>query len=423
MNPIHALLASVPLPKMVKIRQHFEAPRVADIPKGVHDAITSAGVLSQIAQNDRVAIAVGSRGIAELPTLVKQVVDELKAVGAHPFIVPAMGSHGGATTAGQVEVLHQLGVTEEGVGAPIHATMEVVEIGRLDNGLPVLTDRFAYEADKIVLIARIKPHTAFRGPYESGLAKMITIGLGKQKGAEAAHSFGFEHMAAHIPLMADIALHKLPIVFGLATIENAYDEPAHLVAVPAERILTDEPDLLLQAKAWMPRILPNEMDVLVIHQIGKDVSGDGMDPNITGRYLTPYATGGPSVKRIAVLSLTEKTHGNANGIGLADCTTKRVFDAIDWPLGYANALTSTVPQAVKVPMFLDTGTLAVQAAIKMSNVRSLDAVRLVAIRDTLHLRDIWISETLLPEAMQYDDITILGEPEPFDWDNDSAWER
>ncbi|MBH8596947.1 MULTISPECIES: lactate racemase domain-containing protein [unclassified Thermoactinomyces] len=412
MNVIEELLRPYPLPKMVRVRQNFPAPEVVDVAGAVQKTIKEAGVLTKIAPGNRVAIAVGSRGIADLPILVREVAAAIKSVGGRPFIVPAMGSHGGATAEGQIDVLKQLGVTEPSVGAPIHSSMEVVEIGKLANGLPIYIDKYAYGAEQVVVINRIKPHTAFRGPVESGLMKMLTIGLGKQKGAEAAHAYGFKYMAEHVPTMAREILKKVPVLFGLATIENAYDRPAKIVAVPGEKFEETEPGLLLEAKALMPKILFDPIDVLIVDEIGKDISGDGMDPNITGRYPTPYASGGPEVKRIVVLDLTERTHGNANGIGLADITTKKVFDAIDWVKGYANALTSTVVKTVKMPMFLETEELAVKAAIKTCNAFDLNHVRVVRIKNTLELKEIWISEGLIDEARERAEIDILSDPVP-----------
>ncbi|MBH8607641.1 lactate racemase domain-containing protein [Thermoactinomyces sp. CICC 10521] len=412
MNVIEELLRPYPLPKMVRVRQNFPAPEVVDVAGAVQKTIKEAGVLTKIAPGNRVAIAVGSRGIADLPILVREVAAAIKSVGGRPFIVPAMGSHGGATAEGQIDVLKQLGVTEPSVGAPIHSSMEVVEIGKLANGLPIYIDKYAYGAEQVVVINRIKPHTAFRGPVESGLMKMLTIGLGKQKGAEAAHAYGFKYMAEHVPTMAREILKKVPVLFGLATIENAYDRPAKIVAVPGEKFEETEPGLLLEAKALMPKILFDPIDVLIVDEIGKDISGDGMDPNITGRYPTPYAGGGPEVKRIVVLDLTERTHGNANGIGLADITTKKVFDAIDWVKGYANALTSTVVKTVKMPMFLETEELAVKAAIKTCNAFDLNQVRVVRIKNTLELKEIWISEGLIDEARERAEIDILSDPVP-----------
>lgn len=411
MDIISELLREIQLPKMVKVRQKFYAPQLADVAGEVQKAIKEAEVLSRISDNDRVAIAVGSRGVADLPILVRETAEAVKKAGGKPFIVPAMGSHGGATAEGQIDVLQQLGVTEEEVGAPIRSSMEVVKLGELPNGLPVYMDKFAYESDKIIVINRIKPHTAFRGPVESGLMKMITIGLGKQKGAEAAHAFSFKYMAEHVPEMAKISLAKAPIIFGLGTIENAYDKPAKIIAVPAEDLEKVEPELLIEAKSLMPKIHFDKMDVLIVNEIGKDISGDGMDPNITGNFATPYASGGPEVTRTVVLGLTEKTHGNANGIGMADMTTKAVMNEIKWEKGYTNALTSTVIDVIKLPMCLDTQELAVKAAIKTCNAFDLNKVRVVRIKNTLEIDEIWISESMIDEARKNSNLEILTELE------------
>ncbi|ATO35745.1 MULTISPECIES: lactate racemase domain-containing protein [Geobacillus] len=417
MKIINDMLKHIPIPKMVKVRQHFYAPEISNVPEAVRQSIKEADVLERISPGDQVAIAVGSRGIADIPTIVREVVSAVKQAGGNAFIVPAMGSHGGATAEGQKEVLAHLGVTEEFVRAPIRSNMDVVEVGRLENGLPVYIDKLAYEADKIIVVNRVKPHTAFRGPVESGLMKMITIGLGKQKGAEAAHQYSFKYMARHVVDMAKIVIQKAPIIFGVAVLENAYDRPAKIVTVPAEQFETVEPELLIEAKSLMPRIMFNPIDVLVVDEIGKDISGDGMDPNITGRYATPYASGGPDIARIVVLGLSEKTDGNANGIGLADITTKKVKEQIIWEKGYANALTSTVVSVVKLPMFLDTEELAVKAAIKTCNAFDIKKVRMVRIKNTLALREIWISESLLDEAYRTEGIEILSAPMAMDFSN------
>ncbi|MFJ8070929.1 lactate racemase domain-containing protein [Peribacillus sp. NPDC096447] len=411
MDIISELLREIQLPKMVKVRQKFRTPQIADVAGEVKKAIKEAGVLSRINEDDSVAIAVGSRGVADLPILVRETVAAVMEAGGNPFIVPAMGSHGGATAEGQIDVLLQLGISEEAVKAPILSSMEVIKLDELPNGLPVYIDKLAYESDKIIVINRIKPHTAFRGPVESGLMKMITIGLGKQKGAEAAHAYSFKYMAEHVPEMAKISLTKAPIIFGLATIENAYDKPAKIVAVPAEELEEAEPGLLLEAKSLMPKINFDSIDVLIVNELGKDISGDGMDPNITGNFATPYATGGPEVTRTVVLGLTEKTHGNANGIGMADMTTKAVMNEIEWEKGYANALTSTVTDVVKLPMFLDTQELAVKAAIKTCNAFNLNKVRVVRIKNTLEIGEIWISESMMEEALKNKNLEILSEPE------------
>ena len=410
MDIIKALLQDVALPRMVKIRQTFPSAEIADVPATLREALSQSGQLNRVRPGMRIAVAAGSRGVNQIPALVGVTVAELKKRGAAPFVIPAMGSHGGATAAGQAEILAHLGITEETVGCPIVSSMEVVEISRLANGLPVYIDKHAYEADGIVVINRVKPHTAFRGPNESGLAKMIAIGLGKQKGAETCHAYGFKHMAAHVPAVARETIAKAPVLFGIGTVENAYDHIAKIVVTDAEELIETDKMLLVEAKAAMPRISFSPIDVLVIDEIGKDISGDGMDPNITGRYPTPYPTGGPEVSKMVVLDLTEKTNGNANGVGTADFTTRRLVDKTDFKSMYANGLTSTVVGPTAIPTTLDCDLDAIRAAVKTSNALDLSQVRLVRIKNTLHLNEIMISESLLAEARTFENITILSDP-------------
>lgn len=416
MSVIRQLVESVPLPNMVEIRQRFPNPTVEDVDDTVNRAFAAESSSIAWPSSGEIAVVVGSRGISEIDQVTRAVVNQLKSRGYQPFVIPGMGSHGGATAQGQKDVLASLGVTEDFVGAPIRSSMEVVQLGQLPNGLPIYMDKLAHEADGIVVINRIKPHTAFRGPYESGIVKMIAIGLGKQKGAESCHKLGFGHMAEHIVQVAEASLQTRKILAGVAIIENAYDRIADIQVLPANGILAREPALLMRAKSFMPRILVDEFDVLVVDEIGKDISGDGMDPNITGRYATPFATGGPKVTRICVRRLTERTHGNANGIGVADTTTKQVFDAIDFEKTYPNALTSTVIDPVKLPMVLENDKLAIQTAIKTSNVLREADVRLVHIRTTLHLDVIRVSESLLPVLRNRDDVEIMSDPMEWHFD-------
>ncbi|EAX48560.1 conserved hypothetical protein [Thermosinus carboxydivorans Nor1] len=417
MDIIQQLLKDIPLPRMAKVRQTFPAPEVTDVAGTLRQELAKPGIMDRVKPGMRIAVAVGSRGVAEIPTLVRITVEELQQRGAHPFIVPAMGSHGGATAEGQKEVLANLGVTEASAGCPILSSMEVVEIGRLENGLPVYVDKHAYGADGIVVINRVKPHTAFRGPNESGLVKMITIGLGKQKGAESCHAYSFKYMAEHIVAMASIALERLPILFGVATVENAYDRIAKIVAVPAENIIETDRELLVEAKANMPRIMFDQIDVLIVDEIGKDISGDGADPNITGRYPTPYASGGPDVSKMVILDLTERTHGNGNGMGAADFTTRKLVNKVNFPMTYANGLTSTVVGPTHMPTVLENDRDAIKAAIKTCNARDLTKVRIVRIKNTLHLGEIYISEAMLDEARTKPGITILTDPAPMRFDD------
>ena len=417
MDIIKELLKDVPLPKMVKIRQTFNADEILDVSAALSAALVESGQLAQIRPGMNIAIAAGSRGVAQIATLVRTTVAEVKKLGANPFVVPAMGSHGGATGAGQAEVLAHLGITEEYVGCPIVSSMEVVEISRLPNGMPVYIDKNAYQADGIIVINRIKPHTAFRGPNESGLVKMITIGLGKQKGAESCHAYGFKYMHDLIPAMAKEMLQLAPIMFGIATVENAYDHVAKVVVAGAAELIETDRQLLIEAKAAMPRIEFSPIDVLVIDEIGKDVSGDGMDPNITGRYPTPYPTGGPEVSKMVVLDLTEKTGGNANGVGTADFTTKRLVNKTDFQALYANGITSTVVRPNAIPMTLDCDLDAIRAAVKTSNALDLSKIRLVRIKNTLQLGEIMISEAMLPDALSLANVAVCSEPFEMQFDD------
>lgn len=413
---IEKLLRDVPLPRMVRIRQDFPADALPDVAAALRDELRAPAIAGRIRSGARIAVAVGSRGMADLPLVVRGVVEGLRARGAVPFIVPAMGSHGGATAEGQTAVLAALGVTEASAGCPILSSMETVELGALPNGLPVLMDRHAMEADGIVVINRVKPHTSFSGPSESGLVKMITIGLGKQGGADSCHALGFGQMAQNIVEMARIKLAHTPILFGVATVENAYEKIARVAAVPAEAIVERDAELLQDAKGRMPRIPFDPLDVLVIDRMGKEYSGTGMDPNITGRASTPYVETRQRVARMVVLDLTEKTHGNATGMGLAEFTTRRFFDKIDFEATYANHITSTAVAHAKVPMLMESDRLAVQVAVKTCNLPDRGAVRLVRIPNTLHLEHIRISESLLDEARAQPGITVLGDPQPWAFD-------
>lgn len=398
MSTIDQLLDTIKIPRMVKVKQYFERPVVEDVEAQLVKKLYEKNVLSKINKGQRIAIAVGSRGIANLPLMVKALVREMKKVGGDPFVVPAMGSHGGATAEGQKDMLIGMGIREEYVDAPIHATMEVVQIGVSANGLPVNVDKNAYEADAIVIINRIKPHVAFRGKYESGLLKMITIGLGKQKGADICHNLGFGRMAENIPAIAKVTLEKTNLIFAVGILENAYHETCRLEVLRNEEIEDEEPELQEEAKRLSPKIYFDSLDVLIIDEIGKDISGTGFDTNMVGRYHTPYASGGPNITRIAVLDITDKSHGNGNGLGILDFTTKRAFDKFSFEQTYPNSLTSTVPVSVKIPMVLKSDRQAIQAAIKTCNIVDKEDVRLVRIKNTIQVGEIEVSENLLDEV-------------------------
>jgi len=415
---IREMLKPIPIPPVVRIRQKFDATKLDDPLAALREELKKPGTIDRIRPGQRVAVAVGSRGVANIAGFTKTTIDAIKAAGANPFIVPCMGSHGGATAEGQAEVLKHLGIDEETMGAPVESSMDVVEIDRLPNGLPVYVDKLASQADAIVVINRVKPHTAFRGKIESGIMKMIAIGLGKQKGAEACHRLGFKYMAQFVPEMANVMIAKLPIVFGVAAVENAYDETCHIEALPAETIYEREVELQEMAKARMPRLLFDQIDVLVVDYIGKNISGDGMDPNVTGRYPTPYASGGPDVNKIVVLDVTKESKGNANGVGAADFTTRRLADKMDFTATYLNGLTSTVCAPTKLATTLESDELAIKAAVKTCNILDFTTCRLVRIRDTLHLGEIEISAPMLEEARRHPDIEVVSDA-PYAWNFDS----
>lgn len=410
MDIFDKLLDPISIPKVVKVRQRFEKPVIQNIEAEFLDKLHQRKVLENIQKGWRVAIAVGSRGISNQPLLVKLLVQEIKKCGAIPFLIPAMGSHGGATAEGQKDMLVDMGFSEEYLKAPIHATMEVVQVGEADNSLPVFLDKYASEANAIIIINRIKPHVAFRGPYESGLMKMLALGLGKQRGAEIYHNLGFGKMAVNIPAIARTVIQKANIVFAIALLENAFHETCQIEVLKKEEIEQEEPALLEEARRLSQRLYFDNLDVLVIDEIGKNISGTGFDTNVVGRYHTPYASGGPNITRIVVLDLTDKSHGNATGLGILDFTTRRVFDKLKFEHTYPNCLTATVPMTVKIPMVLKNDRHAIKAAIKTCNILNQEDVRLVRIKNTIRLSEIEVSQNMSREVEKNPNLEIMSQP-------------
>jgi len=417
MGILQELLKDIPVPKMAKVKVKFENNKIDDLGQELKLKLNQVHIQEKIRPGMEIAIAVGSRGLDRLVELTAVTVQFLKELGAKPFIVPSMGSHGGATAEGQREVLAHLGVTQESVGCEIRSSMEVVKVGELPNGLPIYVDQFASKADGIVVINRIKPHTAFRGPVESGIMKMISIGLGKQKGAEACHQMGFKYMAENVPAMAKVIMEKTPFLFGVATIENAFDKVAVLEVLTPEEIVEKEPALQKQAKELLPKLFFDQLDVLLIDEIGKNISGDGMDPNITGRYPTPYASGGPDVNKMVVLDVTIQSEGNANGVGTADFTTQRLVDKMDKEGTYANGLTSTVCAPTKIATTLPNDKQAIQAAVKTCNILDFTKVKLVRIKNTLELSQIEVSEPLLSYIAEHPNMEQISDVYEFQFDD------
>ncbi|QDR79173.1 lactate racemase domain-containing protein [Sporomusa termitida] len=411
-------------PRVVLVRQRSDVPALQDMAAVVKQEI--AGLNLAVTAGARIAIAVGSRGIANHALIVRAVAEELQRLGAEPFIVPAMGSHGGATAEGQVMVLATLGITAESIGVPIRSSLEVVRIGTTESGIPVLIDKIAMEADGIVLVHRVKAHTDFIGPVESGLMKLITIGLGNHQGAQTAHRFavkrGFNNV---IPVVARYVLQTAPVLFGLGIVENFYHETAIIKAAIAADIEKSEQHLLQAAKQMMAVIPFATLDVVIVQQIGKQISGTGMDTNVVGRIYNaaePEAEF-PQYTRIVALDLADDSYGNAVGIGMADLTTRRLVAKIDFKATAINCLTGAAPEKGRVPIALESDKEAIAAALMICGPTAPEAARLVWIKNTLELEHFYLSEALLPELAGNPKLAVLSALAelPFDGDGNLVW--
>ena len=370
----------------------------------------------------RIAVTAGSRGIANIPLILRTVVEELKALGAKPFIVPAMGSHGGSTPEGQVELLNAMGITEESVGAPLVSSMEVRKVGELDDGVEIFLSKTAIDADGIFPVGRIKPHTDFKGEIESGLLKMLAIGLGNQKGAEMIHWHRYDGYHRIMPEAGKLIIEKTNVIMGLAVIENTYHETASVHVLTPEEFYDQEKALLETAKEMLPRLPFKDIDVLVVDEIGKNISGVGMDTNVTGRFwmVNEHDPRAARVKKIAVLDLTHETHGNAIGLGLADVTTRRVFEKIDYHQTYVNCLTQGSGETGKIPPFLPNDRDAIATAIRISGPVNPRDARVIRIKNTQELEIIYISEALVKELEKTPELQkslqVLDAPEDTQFD-------
>ena len=412
---VSKLLADVPIPRMFRAKQTFPREVISpeEIPAKILTELSREPFASKVKPGMSIAITAGSRGVANVAVITRAIADFVKSKGATPFIVPAMGSHGGATAEGQLEVLEGYGITPATMGCEIRSSMEVVHLGVSDTGQNVYIDRNAYESDGIIVSCRLKPHNAFRGPYESGPCKMMAVGLGKQRGAEQVHGAGMGHIADNIPSIARVILEKAPVLFAIPCIENAYDETCRLVAIDAPDIMKREPELLKFAFTQMPKILAEECDVLIVDETGKNYSGTGVDPNITGTFSTEYATGGVKVQRTCFLRLSEESHGNALGVGLASVITKRFYDAIDPEKMYPNCITSTVLASARIPCVVATDKEAIQMCIRTCTGIDKNRVRVIRIPNSLHIGHIMMSETYYDDVMagKWEGLTAESEPE------------
>jgi hypothetical protein len=404
----------MPYPRMLRLRQHFARPRVDNIPAAVRQTLEKINLGKKIKSGQSVALTAGSRGIASIPEVLKSVAQHLKDLGARPFLVPTMGSHGGGTAEGQRQVLESYGITEGFVGVPIRASMEVVSLGKTPEGFPVVLDKIASEADHIGVVARVKPHTNYDGPIESGLMKMMMIGLGKHAGAATYHKLLLEEpYDLVVRSVGRIIRAKAPIAFGLAVVENAYDEIAQVeAALPADFEIVEE-KLLVSAKEWLAKLPFHDADLLIIDEIGKEISGSGMDTNIVGRKRAFKSAGPknqPQMRFIFIRGLSQHTHGNAAGLGFADFTTTRLVKSMNYAATVINCLTSGYPEGANLPVHLDSDRQVIDAALAILGTRAPEKARIMHIRNTLYLEELEVSEPCLQELPKMTEFTVAKGP-------------
>ena len=417
MDKINNILEEIDLPKVAKVKQIFDNTSINNVEKETKRLLNEGNFKSKIEKGKTIAITGGSRGISHYKIIMKTIVDFVKEEGGVPFIVPAMGSHGGGDDKGQKRMLENLGITENSMGCEIKSSMEVDEIGKTEKNLPVYIDKNALNADGIILVNRIKAHTSFRGEYESGLVKMLAIGLGKRKGADITHYLRFENMAENILLSAKVSLDKLNILFGVATIENAYDEVAQIEIMNKDEILIKEPLLLNESKELMGKLYLDNIDVLIVKEMGKNISGTGMDTNIIGRYHTKAASGGPNITKLGVLKLSDSSSGNANGMGLADFISKSFYNNIEFESTYLNAITSTEPNSIKLPMVVDNDKYVFKACAKTCGILNYEDIKLVIIENTKNLKEIYMSEAAYKSVNEPEMVKAQGDYFEIKFDN------
>ncbi|MDQ3331911.1 MAG: nickel-dependent lactate racemase [Planctomycetota bacterium] len=405
---------------MFRLRQRFDGPSVTDVAGEVERQLAQLRLNERVNPGESVAITAGSRGIANIPTILKGTVDHFRRLGAVPFLVPAMGSHGGATAEGQLALLARYGITPESVGCEIRSSMETVTVGTTPYGFPVHFDRNAYSADHVFVVNRVKPHTRFAGDIESGLHKMLLIGLGKFAGAQLYHRAIVDHSFDEIlRAVAGHVLKTCRVVGGLAVVENAYDETARIASVRPEEFATREAELLREARALLPRLPFRDCDLLIIDEIGKDVSGAGMDTNIVGRkFDDKKATDRDEAncKRIFVRGLTEATGGNATGIGIADFTNERTVAKIDRRATAVNCVTGSHPTAAAIPIAFPTDRECVEAALLTLGLVDPPDAKVIHITNTLHLAELWASERYVDEAAALPHVEVMSDPAPIRFD-------
>lgn len=417
-NGLDQILSEVKIPKMVKVQQEFSRNSIAksQIKAHVYSQLSQPKFKNTIIAGKNICITAGSRGICNIVEILKSIVCFCKEQGANPFLVAAMGSHAGATGDGQREMLEHLGITEKAVGCSILSSMETVLLGHTDSGFPVYIDKNAYESDGIIVCGRVKLHTAFRGKFESGIIKMMTIGLGKQKGASTCHSAGYSLFPKMLPEIAFKMLEKAPVLFGIAIVENAFDETDNIVALTPDEFKTEEPKLLKEAASKMASIMVESCDVLIIDEMGKNISGEGSDPNIAGTFCVTTATGGIKADKRACLNLTPVSGGNALGIGGLDVITRRLFDSINISAMYPNVVTTHEFGFGKIPLIANNDEQAFKMCLYGSNALDPKKAKVVRIKNTLELSEIFVSEALIDEIKANKKLHQIGGLVDFEFD-------
>lgn len=413
-------MEEISLPQMVTINQAYDSQKIEDIPSHLKGRLAAVVDDPKIFAGKRICITAGSRGIPHMPLILKTVCEVLREWGAEPFVIPAMGSHGGGTATGQLELLQGYGIMEEAIGAPILATMDVVSYGTLDDGTPLYCDRYAYEADGIIVLHKVKPHTDFRGEHESGLAKMIAIGLANHIGAAAFHAVGFSRFAKCIPEAAEKFLQTRDLVFGIGVVQNAFDEICTIEAADKANFMELDHQLLVEAKKRIAQFKFHDADILVIDKIGKNISGWGHDPNVTGRTCVLNPEGFSNIftcRFMVILGLTEESHHNGCGLGVADLTTRRCLNSVDWGVTWTNMFNNMELQGGRIPMYVETDRDAIMCAVRALTADKRKAPRIVHIRNTAEIETIEVSESLLAEIADIKGIQQVSKPKDWDFDD------
>jgi len=398
---------------MYRIQQQFDTASIQDVAGAIRNEFSRVNLKGKVQPGQRAAITVGSRGIEDLGTIVSTVVECIREMGLNPFILPAMGSHGGATAEGQARLLKELDITESSVNAPIVSSMDVISVGRLDCGAEIFIAKDALEADHLVVINRVKPHTLLRAEVESGLCKMLAVGCGKHQGALSMHKFG---LAATIVPAAQVIIEKAPVLCGLAIVENSLDQTHTLKLALPEQFIEVDRELLKSARGLLPKIPLDDLDILIVDEMGKNISGAGIDPNVIGFWRREGGPRQPDYRTLIVLDLTPQSEGNAVGIGMADLTTRRVIDMIDLKPSYTNAITSGVWRSVRFPIALENDRAVIETVL--SRVPDIRQVRMARIINTLHLENFWATEALLPELREQEGLIVDETPLGLEFDDE-----